>query len=139
MSNPSPKLVEPARERSERLCRNLPVVEKQTWSQPLGHAHLGFDTTGSLALAGRLNRLSFFRLVEPARERSERLCRNHPAAKSRPGHDTSATRSMVSAQPAGIPQAGSTGLGQMTTVPFDGDSKVTWVIPGCPLGAIRSR
>ena len=38
-----------------------------------------------------------------------------------------------------VPSMPSPSCGQMTTVPLNGDSKVTWVIPGCPLGAIRSR
>ena len=75
------KLVEPVRERSERLCRNHPTPS----SPEPDHGRFGFDSICSLALADRLNQLGRAKLVEPVRERSERLCRNHRAVEWQAG------------------------------------------------------
>ena len=75
--SPFPKLVEPARERSERLCRNHPAPGSQnltTVTLVSTRSARWRSQIGSTSLEGA-------KLVEPARERSERLCRNHRAVE----------------------------------------------------------
>ncbi|AFN47762.1 hypothetical protein HMPREF9154_2764 [Arachnia propionica F0230a] len=50
-------MVEPACERSERLCRNHRAVEWQAGVQVPDRGRFGFDSICSLALADRLNQL----------------------------------------------------------------------------------
>ena len=46
------------------MSKPPPVVKKQTRPQVLGGGHCGFDSTGSLVLAGRLYQLRGVKLVE---------------------------------------------------------------------------
>ena len=85
--------------RNERPVSRLPpAVKKQTRPQVLGGGRRGFDSTGSLALAGRLNQLRGVKLVEPGREERAARVETIRRPADRPDHKAVAVHVFFPAQ-----------------------------------------